>query len=134
MAKILAPLKNRVIGHVFAISNWSAVIIIDVCLWLGDPGLWCTGPNYEVGAPSYHSVYTFSNTWGVTSYSAFNLKVIKFHEAQEDWGEVTHAVLKATLLGGDKHPWISCALSEPTFIGKGYIPYFDENDFSVTFS
>lgn len=118
-------LENKVIGHVFGGTSYTAPATIYVGLYTTDPGEGDTGT--EVSGGSYARQ---SAAFTVTGNAATNTSAIEFPTATGSWGTITHIGLRDASSAGNL--LASAALSPSKTITTGDVLRIPAGDLDIT--
>ena len=118
-------LENKVLGHVFGGSAYSAPATIYVGLFTADPGE--SGSSNEVSGNGY---LRQSMAFTVSGSAATNTSAVEFPTATGSWGTVTHTALYDASTSGNM--LAVRQLSASKSIGTNDVFRFNAGDFDIT--
>ena len=118
-------LENKVLGHVFGGSAYSAPATIYVGLFTADPGE--SGSSNEVSGNGY---LRRSMAFTVTNDAATNTSAVEFPTATGSWGTVTHTALYDASTSGNMLAVGQLTASKS--VGTGDVFRFNAGDFDIT--
>jgi hypothetical protein len=118
-------LENKVLGHVFGGSAYSAPATIYVGLFTADPGE--SGSSNEVSGNGY---LRQSMAFTVSGSAAANTSAVEFPTATGSWGTVTHTALYDASTSGNM--LAVGQLSASKSIGTNDVFRFNAGDFDIT--
>jgi hypothetical protein len=118
-------LENKVLGHVFGGSAYSAPVTIYVGLFTADPGE--SGSSNEVSGNGY---LRQSMAFTVSGSAAANTSAVEFPTATGSWGTVTHTALYDASTSGNM--LAVGQLSASKSIGTNDVFRFNAGDFDIT--
>ena len=117
-------LENKVLGHVFGATPYTAPATLYVGLFTSSPGE--TGSGTEVSGGSY-ARQTIAFT--VTGSQASNTAAVEFPTATASWGTVTFAAIYDALSGGNLLAY--GALTTSKTIDNGDVFRIPAGDFDI---
>ena len=117
-------LENKVLGHVFGATPYTAPATLYVGLFTSSPGE--TGSGTEVSGGSY-ARQTIAFT--VTGNQASNTAAVEFPTATASWGTVTFAAIYDALSGGNLLAY--GALTTSKTIDNGDVFRIPAGDFDI---
>lgn len=118
-------LENKVLGHVFGGTAYTAPSTLYVALFTSDPGEAGTGTELSGSGYARQSV-----AFTVTGNAATNSAAIEFPTATASWGTVTHAAIYDASSSGNI--LASSALSTSKTIDTGDVLRFPAGDIDIT--
>jgi hypothetical protein len=118
-------LENKVLGHVFGGTAYTAPSTLYVALFTNDPGEAGTGTELSGSGYARQSV-----AFTVTGNAATNSAAIEFPTATASWGTVTHAAIYDASSSGNI--LASSALSTSKTIDTGDVLRFPAGDIDIT--
>jgi hypothetical protein len=117
-------LENKVLGHVFGATPYTAPATLYVGLFTSNPGE--TGSGTEVSGGSY-ARQTIAFT--VTGAQASNTAAVEFPTATASWGTITYAAIYDALSGGNLLAY--GALTTSKTIDNGDVFRIPAGDFDI---
>ncbi len=117
-------LENKVLGHVFGATPYTAPATLYVGLFTSNPGE--TGSGTEVSGGSY-ARQTIAFT--VTGNQASNTAAVEFPTATASWGTITFAAIYDALSGGNLLAY--GALTTSKTIDNGDVFRIPAGDFDI---
>lgn len=117
-------LENKVLGHVFGATPYTAPATLYVGLFTSNPGE--TGSGTEVSGGSY-ARQTIAFT--VTGAQASNTAAVEFPTATASWGTITFAAIYDALSGGNLLAY--GALTTSKTIDNGDVFRIPAGDFDI---
>lgn len=117
-------LENKVLGHVFGATPYTAPAVLYVGLFTSNPGE--TGSGTEVSGGSY-ARQTIAFT--VTASQASNTAAVEFPTATASWGTITHAAIFDAASGGDMLAYGALTISKT--IDSGDVFRIPAGDFDI---
>jgi hypothetical protein len=117
-------LENKVLGHVFGATPYTAPATLYVGLFTSDPGE--GGSGTEVSGGSY-ARQTIAFT--VTDNQASNTAAVEFPTATASWGTVTYAAVYDAVSGGNLMAY--GALTTSKTIASGDVLRIPAGDFDI---
>ncbi len=117
-------LENKVLGHVFGATPYTAPATLYVGLFTSNPGE--TGSGSEVSGGSY-ARQTIAFT--VTGNQASNTAAVEFPTATASWGTITFAAIYDALSGGNLLAY--GALTTSKTIDNGDVFRIPAGDFDI---
>ncbi len=117
-------LENKVLGHVFGATPYTAPATLYVGLFTSNPGE--TGSGSEVSGGSY-ARQTIAFT--VTGSQASNTAAVEFPTATASWGTITYAAIYDAVSGGNLLAY--GALTTSKTIDNGDVFRIPAGDFDI---
>jgi hypothetical protein len=117
-------LENKVLGHVFGATPYTAPATLYVGLFTSNPGE--TGSGTEVSGGSY-ARQTIAFT--VTGSQASNTAAVEFPTATASWGTITYAAIYDAVSGGNLLAY--GALTTSKTIDSGDVFRIPAGDFDI---
>jgi hypothetical protein len=117
-------LENKVLGHVFGATPYTAPATLYVGLFTSNPGE--TGSGTEVSGGSY-ARQTIAFT--VTGSQASNTAAVEFPTATASWGTITYAAIYDAVSGGNLLAY--GALTTSKTIDNGDVFRIPAGDFDI---
>ena len=117
-------LENKVQGHVFGATPYTAPATLYVGLYTSDPGEGNTGTEVSGGSYARQSV-----AFTVTDNQASNTAAVEFPTATASWGTVTYAAIFDAVSGGNMLAY--GALTTSKTIASGDVLRIPAGDFDI---
>lgn len=118
-------LENKVMGHVFGASAYSAPGTLYLALYTTDPGEGNTGTEVSGGSYARQTV-----AFTVTNNLATNTSAIEFPVATGTWGTITHIGVMDALTTGNLLAYAQ--LSSSKAVSAGDALRFPSGDIDIT--
>lgn len=117
-------LENKVLGHVFGATPYTAPATLYVGLFTTDPGEGGTGTEVSGGSYARQTI-----TFTVTTNQASNTAAVEFPTATALWGTVTYAAVYDAVSGGNLLAY--GALTTSKTIASGDVLRIPAGDFDI---
>ena len=117
-------LENKVLGHVFGATPYTAPGTLYVGLYTSDPGEGNTGTEVSGGSYARQAI-----AFTVTGNQASNTAAVEFPTATASWGTVTYAAIFDAVSGGNMMSYGPLTTSKT--IASGDVLRIPAGDFDI---